>query len=98
IEAARIATASGVRTVIALGKRHAVVAQVTAGKNLGTTFLPDAGRLRGRKRWLVAGSRAKGVITVNGGALERIRRERVSLLAVGIVHVGGDFSAGELIE
>jgi glutamate 5-kinase len=98
LEAARIATASGIRTVIALGRRPGVVAEVVTGKQIGTTFLPGSGRLQGKKRWLAAGSRAKGVLTVNNGALKRIQEDGVSLLSVGVVHVAGDFKAGELIE
>jgi glutamate 5-kinase len=100
VEAARIATASGIRTVIAQGRRERVVAEAVAGEEVGTTFLPrsTARRLRGRKRWIAAGSRPRGSVTVNARAAERLRREGVSLLAVGITAVIGEFDAGDLIE
>ena len=41
IEAARIALAAGIRTVIAQGRREKVIAEVISGAKVGTTFLPD---------------------------------------------------------
>src|SRR5262249_23724459 len=84
LEAAKIATASGIRTVIALGRRPEVIAEAAEGGQVGTTFLPGGKRLPGRKRWLAAGSRLCGAITVNTGASEHIETKGVSLLAVGI--------------
>jgi glutamate 5-kinase len=98
IEAARIATASGIRTVIASGRRERVIADVVSGEEIGTTFLPQSGRLRGRKRWIAAGSRPRGSVTINRGAAEKIVAESVSLLPVGIVEVCGEFQSGDLIE
>ncbi len=98
VEAARIATSSGIRTVVARGRRPGVIADVVAERPVGTTFLPGSGRLRGRKRWIAAGSRPRGAVTVNRGASERLRAESVSLLAVGITDVTGDFGVGDLVE
>ena len=97
VEAARIATASGIRTVIAQGRRENVIAEVVGGAPVGTTFLPQVGRLRGRKRWIAAGSRPAGSVTLNARAVERLR-EGASLLAVGIVEVSGEFTSGALVE
>ncbi len=40
IEAARIATQDGIRTVIARGRRERVIDDVVHGRDVGTTFLP----------------------------------------------------------
>jgi glutamate 5-kinase len=98
IEAARIATASGIRTVIARGRRERVIRDVVERAPIGTAFLPRSGRLRGRKRWIAAGSRPAGSVTLNARAAERLRAAGVSLLAAGIVEVDGEFTAGALIE
>ncbi len=98
IEAARIATASGIAVVIAKGRRERVVADVVAGAEIGTTFLAGSGRLRGRKRWIAAGSRPCGSVTVNKGAAEKLYAAGVSLLAVGILEVCGEFGTGDLVE
>ncbi|MGC8667707.1 MAG: glutamate 5-kinase [Chthonomonadales bacterium] len=98
VEAAKIATTAGIRTVIARGRLDRVISRVLAGEPIGTTFLPSNERLRGRKRWIVAGSRPKGSITVNEGAAHRIRSENASLLPVGILEVQGSFREGDLVE
>ncbi len=98
IEAARIATAFGIRTVIAHGRREKVVEEVVSGRPVGTTFLPRPGRQRGRKRWIAAGSRPRGSVRINERAAQRLLSEGVSLLAVGVVAVEGAFESGDLIE
>lgn len=98
IEAARIACASGVRTVIAHGRLPAVVRSAVEGDPIGTTFQPVRRQARGRKRWILAGSRAKGAVVVNEEAERRVRTCGASLLPVGIVGVEGDFEAGDLVE
>ena len=40
VEAAKVATEAGIRTVIARGRRERVIAEVMAGNEVGTTFLP----------------------------------------------------------
>jgi glutamate 5-kinase len=60
--------------------------------------VPGSGRLRGRKRWIAAGSRPRGSVTVNAPAAGKLRAEGVSLLAVGITAVSGAFEIGDLIE
>ncbi|HLK55631.1 MAG TPA: glutamate 5-kinase [Chthonomonadaceae bacterium] len=100
VEAARVATEAGIRTVIARGRRERVIAEVVAGKVVGTTFLPvgSASRLSARKRWIAHGARPRGSITVNLRAKEKLCSEGVSLLAVGITQVSGEFLSGDLIE
>jgi glutamate 5-kinase len=98
IEAARIATAFGIRTVIAHGRREKVVEEVVSGRPVGTTFLPRPGRQRGRKRWIAAGSRPRGCVRINERAAQKLLSEGVSLLAVGVVGVEGEFDNGDLIE
>ncbi len=98
VEAARIAAASGVRTVIAHGRRPGVVREVCEGAPVGTTFLAARSKPTGRKRWIVAGSRAKGAVVVDAAAEQRLRRSGASLLPVGIVAVVGEFEAGDLVE
>ena len=43
INAAKVATCAGIKTVIAKGRRERVVLDVAAGKSVGTTFLPEKG-------------------------------------------------------
>jgi glutamate 5-kinase len=98
IEAARIACASGVRTVIAHGRMPDVIRRAVEGEPVGTTFQAARARPLGRKRWILAGSRVRGAVVVNAQAEERLRRFGASLLPVGVVGVEGAFEAGDLVE
>ena len=100
VNAARIATQAGIRTVIARGRRSGVVSDVVAGLDVGTTFLarPNSDRISARKRWIAHSARPRGSVTVNVPAKERLIASGVSLLAAGITEVTGAFTAGDLIE
>ncbi len=104
VEAARIATQSGVRTIIARGRRANVLDDAIRpspdNAAIGTAFLPrdSSDRLPARKRWIAHSARPRGSVTVNARAREQLARGGVSLLAVGIVSVAGTFAPGDLIE
>ncbi len=98
IQAAEVAVSSGVSMYIAPGRRPGVLADIMAGKQVGTRFLPVAEHLRSRKRWIAFGAASRGSITVNEGAKEKIRDGGKSLLAAGIVEVTGGFSSGDLVR
>lgn len=95
IDAARIATESGVATVVTGGAVRGPLARLLAGERHGTLFLP-AGRLSGRGRWLAFGLVARGTLVVDDGAGHALRRGK-SLLPAGIVRIDGTFEAGEAV-
>jgi glutamate 5-kinase len=96
IEAAKIATSSGVKMVIANASRPNVIGDIVAGKSVGTRFLSGEA-LNHRKRWIAFGSRVKGSITVNEGARKMLVERGKSLLAAGITNCDGSFDIGELV-
>ncbi len=100
VEAAKVATEAGIKTVIARGRRLHVIEDVMAGLEIGTTFLPrnDSERLPARKRWIAHNARPKGEVIVNLCAKAKLVEESVSLLAVGLIAVNGSFVSGDLIE
>lgn len=95
LEAARIATASGVATVVTGGAIDRPLARLLAGERLGTLFLP-AGRLSGRGRWLAFGLVPRGTLVVDDGARAALGRGK-SLLPAGIVRTDGSFEAGDAV-
>jgi len=97
-EAARIAAAAGIRTVIAGGREPEVVPRAVAGEAFGTEVLPSARRLRGRKHWIAFGPVPAGSLTVNVRAFEAVLREGGSLLPAGVLEVTGLFQAGDAIS
>jgi glutamate 5-kinase len=98
LNAAEIAGAAGVRTVIARGRLPQVVTRIVRGEKLGTTFVPPDRRLSGRKHWLAYGTQPRGVITVNLCARRALVQEHKSLLPVGVVGVDGAFVSGDAVS
>ena len=94
IEAARIATSSGVDLIIVSGTEPRALSRVDAGA--GTRFVADR-RSRSRKAWLAGRLTVKGSITVDAGAA-RALATGASLLAAGAVAVTGSFARGDVID
>ena len=98
VEAAKLATASGVVVVIADGREPDVILRVVAGEPMGTYFSPTASRLESRKRWMLSGLSTKGKLVVDSGAVLALKKENKSLLAAGIKEVEGKFQRGDIVN
>lgn len=94
IQAAQLASRSGVMTVIASGKEPDVLARIMSGDSLGTRFQPAVSRVESRKRWLLA-EKPRGKVNVDEGAARKLLKGGASLLPVGIKSVEGIFERGE---
>jgi glutamate 5-kinase len=97
IEAARLATASGVRVVIADGREPDVITRLAAGEAIGTNFPPAAGNLESRQRWMLSGLCTRGKLFIDAGAALALREHNSSLLAAGIRKAEGRFSRGDIV-
>ena len=98
IEAARLATTSGVTVVIADGREPDTISRLASGEAIGTRFLPTTGKLESRKRWMLSGLCTKGKLVVDSGAALALRKQSRSLLAAGIKQVEGEFDRGDMID
>lgn len=98
IQAAKIAIRSGIPLVIASGRKKHGLVRVVAGEEEGTLFVPQARRLRGRKRWIAFFHHPKGALFVDEGAKKALRENGRSLLPPGITRCEGDFEAGEVVR
>lgn len=98
IQAARMATRSGIPVVIASGRKTTALADILDGREEGTFFTPQEGRLTGRKRWIAFFHRPKGTLHVDDGAKAALREKGRSLLPVGITRCQGDFDAGDVVR
>ena len=98
IEAAKLATASGVTVVIANGSEKDVLIKVAGGKACGTRFLPVKNKLDSRERWLLSGLSTRGKLTVDDGAAVALKKKNCSLLAAGIIEVEGIFQRGDIVD
>ena len=98
VEAAKLATASGVTVVIADGREPDIIVRLAGGEKAGTRFLPTSTRLESRKRWLLSGLSIRGKLVVDPGAATALQKENRSLLAAGIKETKGDFDRGDLVD
>jgi glutamate 5-kinase len=98
IEAARLATSSGVTVVIADGREQDVIGRLASGEAIGTRFVPKATRLESRQRWMLSGLSTKGKLIVDAGAAAALRKQNRSLLAAGIERSEGRFRRGDIVE
>lgn len=103
IEAARLASMSGVTTVIANGLNDQPLKQCfqrldsQSDKATGTLIAPS-GQLSKKKQWLGFSSGTQGALTINEGACQAIEDKKASLLAIGATHVEGKFKAGDVVS
>jgi glutamate 5-kinase len=97
IEAAQVATASGVRVVIADGKEPDIIIRLASGEPAGTHFLPTANHLESRQRWMLSGLCTKGKLIIDNGAVLALKKNNRSLLAAGIEKAEGRFGRGDIV-
>jgi len=98
IDAAKLATSSGVAVVIADGREPDLISRIVGGDKIGTLFTPAAGSLESRKRWMMSGLSTKGKLIVDSGAVEALRKQNRSLLAAGITQTEGKFQRGDIVN
>lgn len=97
IAAARIATSSGIRTVITQGRSPSNIQKILQGEPLGTQFEPAPRTGNARKRWIAHGLIPSGKLYLDSGAAIAISRAGKSLLAAGITKVEGNFEGSDAI-
>lgn len=97
VQAAKIATASGVMVVIADGSKPDTLVNIFQGEDVGTKFLPRHDRISGRKKWIAFCNRPQGKIGVDEGAAKAILKMGRSLLPSGVVGVEGNFVLGDMV-
>jgi len=97
IEAAKLATASGVTVVIASGREANVITRLAQGEAIGTRFVP-AGRRESRARWILSGLSTRGQLSIDAGAAHALVAQNRSLLAAGLQAVLGEFERGDIVD
>ncbi len=98
IEAAKLATASGVTVVIADGRKPDIILRLANGEKVGTIFPPIVTKLESRQRWMLSGLSTRGKLVVDSGAALALKRQNRSLLAAGIMQVEGKFQRGDIVN
>ncbi|MBI5948803.1 MAG: glutamate 5-kinase [Chloroflexi bacterium] len=98
LSAARVATQGGVDVVVANGRSADALVAIAGGEERGTFFPAAAGKLEGRKRWILGSITRAGHIVVDVGATAALRERGRSLLPAGVAAVEGTFDRGETVE
>jgi len=97
ILAAKRAAGSGASTVIAWGREPDALLRLCQGESIGTLLIAPTQKTQARKQWMADHLQLKGSVTVDAGAVQKLRTEGSSLLPIGMTAVDGDFSRGDVI-
>jgi glutamate 5-kinase len=97
VQAARLATESGITVLVAGGTTENVLIRAAKGDLVGTRFPTSRTRLESRKRWILSGLAGKAAAHIDAGAASAVARGR-SLLPAGVVRVRGPFDRGDSVN
>lgn len=98
ITAAQRAARSGATTIIASGAKENVLQRIADGETIGTMLTADAEPMAARKQWLANQLKISGKLFLDEGASNALLKSGVSLLAVGVTKVEGNFQRGEVVS
>jgi glutamate 5-kinase len=98
LQAAKMASLSGVRAVIANAAREHVLIDAVAGRSVGTEVAAHDRGLTARKLWIGFAVESSGTLVVDDGARQALVNRNVSLLPAGIVGVRGTFVEGDAVD
>ena len=97
ILAAKRAAGSGASTVIAWGREPNALVRLSQGESIGTLLVAQTQKTQARKQWIADHLQLRGSVTVDDGAMQKLRSRGSSLLPIGMTAVDGDFSRGDVI-
>jgi glutamate 5-kinase len=97
ILAAKRAAGSGASTVIAWGREPDALLRLSRGEPIGTLLVAQTAKNQARKQWIADHLQMRGSVTVDAGAVIKVRDEGKSLLPIGMTSVQGEFSRGDVI-
>jgi glutamate 5-kinase len=99
IAAARIASWSGIRVVIAKADRPSVLCDAVAHQSgVGTVVAAQPRRLPARKLWIAFALPPAGRVTVDDGARRALIERDASLLPAGVRSIRGTWQVADAIE
>ncbi len=98
LTAARMASWSGLRSVIARASRPDVLAGAVSAELVGTTFEAHDRSLSARKLWIAFAAEVMGSVEVDAGAERALVDRPNSLLPAGVVSAGGSFVVGDTVD
>lgn len=97
VQSASLAARSGACTIIANGAEKNILARLAKGESLGTLFLANKDLESARKQWIASHLQMSGKLVLDAGAVNVLRNNNRSLLAVGVTKVEGNFARGDMV-
>jgi len=97
LEAAAIATESGIPMMIGKGTDSHALKNIVAGTSKSTLFLATDQPRTARKKWILAHVKPKGSFILDDGACKALSDGK-SLLPAGVKIVEGDFERGDAVS
>lgn len=94
LEAARIATRSGIALIIASGQKGYPLTRL-ANSRVGTLFATET-KISAHKAWLSGRVQCAGQISIDSGAVAALEHGK-SLLAAGVTAIEGTFTRGDMV-
>lgn len=98
LQAAQIATKSGVPVFICSSKEDTALLQAVTQSNKGTLFRADSQAMNQRKQWMAFYARTEAAVEIDKGATEAMLSHGRSLLVAGIKSLEGTFQAGDIVS
>src|SRR5699024_8860663 len=92
-----LASRRGATTTITNGRSPEMSASYAESDAPGTKLWPDTNSYKARRQWLASHLQMRCTVTLDQGAVERLREAGSSLLPVGVVAVDCDFHRGEMV-
>ncbi len=98
VTAAQRAARSGANTIIASGAEPDILHKIARGEAVGTLLTADKAPMSARKQWMANQLKISGRLHLDAGASLAVQKSGVSLLAVGVSKVEGNFQRGEVVS
>ena len=99
LAAAKMASWTGVRAIIAAADKPGVVQDAIDGQpGTGTLVHPQKRKLPARKLWIAFAVRSEGRLVVDDGARRALVDRGTSLLPAGLIDVRGDFGVDSAVD
>ncbi len=97
IQAASICMDAGCRMVIADGRINNPLKAIEDVSRRQTWFLPKIKPKAARKQWIAGSLKRDGIIVIDDGAVNALKKGK-SLLPAGVIHVDGSFERGDTVS
>lgn len=97
ILAAQKAARSGTDTIIVSGLESQVIVRLLKSESIGSYLSAGQETAVARKQWLGSHLIVAGIIKLDDGAVKALKHTGASLLAIGVIHVKGEFKRGDMV-